>query len=245
MRMLSFAVAVPFDRALPGSIAIADAIDPHPLTVAPNLRLTEVTALMSRTWSENGLLCSLDDPKAERRRSSCALVVDGETLIGIFTERDIVRLTAEGQDFQALRVADVMTSPVISMPREALRDIFAVLFFFRRYRIRHLPIVGDRDELVGLITPSRIRQVLRPANLLKMLRVADVMSPEVVQAPPDAPVVQLARMMAAARVSCVVIVEPDREGGSVPVGIVTERDIAQFQVLQIDLTCTPAQLVMS
>ncbi|MEO0853109.1 MAG: CBS domain-containing protein, partial [Cyanobacteria bacterium J06648_11] len=150
------AVAVPFDRALPGSIAIADAIDPHPLTVTPDLSLADVTALMSRTWSADTLTCSLEASHTGRR-SSCALVVEGCKLLGIFTERDIVRLTAEGRDFQTLQVADVMTSPVISMPREALRDIFAALFFFRRYRIRHLPIVGDRDELVGLITPSRIR----------------------------------------------------------------------------------------
>jgi CBS domain-containing protein len=32
------------------------------------------------------------------------------------------------------------------------QDIFAALFLFRRYRIRHLPIVDDQGQLVGVIS---------------------------------------------------------------------------------------------
>jgi signal-transduction protein with cAMP-binding, CBS, and nucleotidyltransferase domain len=47
------------------------------------------------------------------------------------------------------------------------------------------------------------------------------------------------------RVSCVVITQKNAENNQNPVGIVTERDIVQFQALQIDLLNTPAEIVMS
>ncbi|MGQ4647837.1 CBS domain-containing protein [Lyngbya aestuarii] len=42
-----------------------------------------------------------------------------------------------------------------------------------------------------------------------------------------------------------VITQEDVERGSLPVGIITERDIVQFQSLQLDLSQTKAETVMS
>ena len=36
-------------------------------------------------------------------------VCDGERLVGIFTERDVLRLASEGPDFAEIHVGDVMT----------------------------------------------------------------------------------------------------------------------------------------
>ncbi|NKB17902.1 MAG: PAS domain S-box protein [Pseudanabaena sp. CRU_2_10] len=47
------------------------------------------------------------------------------------------------------------------------------------------------------------------------------------------------------RVSCVAIVERDAENRIIPVGIITERDIVQFQVLELDLDRIQARTVMS
>jgi CBS domain-containing protein len=171
--------------------------------------------------------------------------MQGKELLGILTERDVVRLTAKAIDFNKATVADVMVHPVVVLPQRSVQDIFAALFLFRRYRIRHLPVVDDRGELVGIISHESIRQVLRPANLLRFRRVSDVMTPEIVHASLTTPVVQLAQLMAKHRISCVVITQPDGEGNLRPVGIVTERDIVQFQAFQIDLLKTQAQTVMS
>jgi CBS domain-containing protein len=51
--------------------------------------------------------------------------------------------------------------------------------------------------------------------------------------------------MAERRVSCVVITEENGYGGFYPLGIVTERDIVQFQTLRLNLAQTLAQTVMS
>ncbi|MFM6466744.1 MAG: CBS domain-containing protein, partial [Dolichospermum sp.] len=76
-------------------------------------------------------------------RSSCILVIEENKLLGIFTERDVVKLTAMGRDFTGVKIADVMIQPVITLVETSFRDIFAALFLFRRYRIRHLVIVNE------------------------------------------------------------------------------------------------------
>lgn len=222
------------------------AINREVLKVSPDISVAEVVSRMSS--------------KAGDRRTSCAIVVGGaDAVIGIVTERDIVGLTASQAASQAIAVqsledilvSTIMTTPVKTLEMEAFKDIFAVLFLFRRYRIRHLPIVDPSGQLIGVVTPASIRQVLKPANLLKIRRVADIMTEEVVQAPADVPVIFLAQLMANHRVSCVVIVETvvlEEDGEPAinpPIGIVTERDIVQFQALGLDLQEQSAREVMS
>lgn len=230
------------------------AIDPHTLTVPPETRLGDAIALISQAHHPpEWLLREMDEeyataPMLESHpspRNSCMLIVQGKELLGILTERDIVRLTAQVVDLQNVTVAEVMIQPVITLSRQAVQDIFAVLFLFRRYRIRHLPIVDEQEHLVGVISHASILQLLRPANLLRFRRVADVMTRQVIQAPLHAPVLQLAQLMADHRVSCVVITQRNEEDNLDPVGIVTERDIVQFQALQMNLLTTPAEAVMS
>ena len=245
--------------------SVEHAIDRQPLMVTPETPVLDALALMSgisvgsiastrfgysntaNTDHERGpvLACHPLGDSPTPSRSSCVVVMEGTRPIGIFTERDIVRLAAEQVPIAELRIADVMTAPVISLPMEGLRDIFAALFLFRRYSIRHLPIVDRDDNLVGLVSSEGLRNVLRPTNLLKQRRVADIMTSDVIYAPPTSSVLVLAQMMAQHRVSCIVIAD-DRDVPDLnPVGIVTERDIVQFQALGLDLDRTPAQVVMS
>ncbi|MEO0375561.1 MAG: CBS domain-containing protein [Cyanobacteria bacterium P01_A01_bin.17] len=219
-----------------------NAIDPNPLVVAPDASLVEVIGLMSQSPFSR---CELGGSVADSSvRSSCVLIMQGQELQGIFTERDIVRLAAENRPLEKCAIADVMIHPVKTLPQGSLQDVFAVLFLFRRYRIRHLPIVDESDRLVGVISSETLRKVLKPANLLKLRRVAEVMTVDVVQADPETSVLSLAQQMAEYRVSCVVIVDHTGENPQ-PVGIVTERDIVQFQSLQLNLVKQQAQAVMS
>lgn len=231
--------------------SISSAISRQILTVLPSTSVAEVIEMMSGV---DGSRCEMaDEGEGRSHRVSCAVVLEASQVVGIVTERDIVRLTATKlpllRPLRTIAVREIMTSPVKTLEETALQDIFAVLFLFRRYRIRHLPIVDAHGGLVGMVTPTSIRQVLRPANLLKMRRVADVMSRDVINAPASASVMSLAKLMADNRVSCVVIMEQlESEGDAAvcqPVGIVTERDIVQFQALGLNLSKHTAQQVMS
>jgi CBS domain-containing protein len=238
-----------FNNPLMCAPALEEAIDRHPLKVTPDTLLVEAIALMSQTRGRSCLLPNFSPTPEEmaksEARSSCVLVGRKSQLLGIFTERDIVRLTATGTNFEGAKISAVMAKPVITLKEAHFQDIFAALFLFRRYRIRHLPIVNEQEQLVGVVSPETIRQVLRPANLLKLRRVSDVMIREVIHASMGDSVLMLAQLMAAFRVSCVVITEEETEESFRPVGIVTERDIVQFQSLELELSKIQAQDVMS
>ena len=225
------------------------AIERSPLLISADLFVIEAIALMGRVVNtESAGDRDLDSHKQadSKKRFSYALIVEADEIQGILTERDIVKLTAQELDFNLVRVGEVMSKSVVTLAKSNFNDIFAALFLFRRYRIRHLPIVDDEGKLLGIITPASIRQAMRPENLLKMRRVADVMSRDIIHAPVTDSVLDVAQLMAKHRVSCIVITEANwEENILIPVGIITERDILQFQSLQIRLNNLSAEEAMS
>ena len=82
-------------------------------------------------------------------------VCEGQRLVGIFTERDVLRLAGEGPDFAEVNVGDVMTrNPVTISPDD---DILAAARLMSQRRVRHLPIVQG-ENLLGVVG---IREVMR------------------------------------------------------------------------------------
>lgn len=228
---------------------LEDAIDRYPLRVTADTLLSEALTLMSQVQN---LRCSLPNLPSETSDiisssniSNCVLIMKGQEIEGIFTERDLVRLIAFNSNLEGITMKEVMTKPVVTLQEENFQDIFAVLFLFRRYKIRHLPIIGDRGQLVGVVSPESLRACLRPSNLLKLRRVSEVINPDVIQGQLTDKVIDLAKFMAEANVSCVVIMEQQPQESSLPVGIITERDLLQFKTLDLDLSKITAQAVMS
>ncbi len=78
------------------------------------------------------------------------VVTDGDKVVGIFTERDIlVRVVAAEKDPATTKVGDVMTRPVAACcPHTDLEECKCVI---SSKRIRHLPVVDD-GRLVGIVT---------------------------------------------------------------------------------------------
>ncbi|MFM2311537.1 MAG: hypothetical protein RLZZ04_813 [Cyanobacteriota bacterium] len=232
-----------------GTPPLAEAIDRHPLIVTPNTSLVDVIALMNETANNHFRQKQFSSKDAlYGARSSCVLVMQDEKLLGIFTERDLVHLTALGVSIYDTKIGEVMHHPVLTISEQELHNVFAALFLFRRHRIRHLAIVDNRNQLMGVISLDSIRHILRPTNLLKIRRVAEVMTSQIVAALTTTPIVELTELMVAHQISCVVIVETLNNGEELvqhPVGIITERDIVRFQATGLDLEQTQAQAVMS
>ncbi len=226
-------------------------LDRNPLTVAPDLPLMEVIALMSQTRSASA---SFDNEDAltdfySRGRSSCALVMENQRLLGIFTERDAVKLAAMQRSFHGVKVGEVMTSKdIVTLSLPELKDVFSIIRQLRRYGIRHLPVTDEHNQVVGIVTLSTLRQVLQPNTLLRFRQVKDVMTPRVVHGRPTDSLLTLSQIMAQQQVSCVVIAtEIETTDGAAlrPDGIVTERDIVQFEALGFDFSELQAEAVMS
>jgi CBS domain-containing protein len=78
------------------------------------------------------------------------LVMDGDDLAGIFTERDVLRrVVAAGLDPARTTVGQVLTSSVVTCEPQTSIDECAALMTARH--IRHLP-VREAGRLVGLVT---------------------------------------------------------------------------------------------
>jgi CBS domain-containing protein len=85
-----------------------------------------------------------------RNRVGSVLVLDGARLVGIFTERDVLRrIVGAGLDPRGTLVSDVMTSGVITISPEATVEETMVLFTEKR--CRHLPVV-ENGRLCGTIS---------------------------------------------------------------------------------------------
>ena len=227
--------------------SLDQAIDREPLTVIPETSLNDVIWQMQE-WGNSCHFREDDDTAAnvaKRVNNSCALIVEEERLQGIFTERDLVKVIALGGDL-ASSVSEVMSREIITLTSTGKEDIFDALNLMRQYHIRHLPVIDQSDRFLGLITAKDLRQNLQPINLMKWRRVEEVMNPNVIHAEPSVSVRHAAQLMANHQVSCVAIVEQDRErnGLLIPLGIITERDIVQFQALNLDFA-QPLQKLMS
>jgi CBS domain-containing protein len=84
-------------------------------------------------------------------RIGAVVVLDRQRLVGMFTERDILRrIVAEQRDPAATRVEEVMTSEVVCCQLETSVEEARAVMMTRR--IRHLPVVDDQGQMLGLIS---------------------------------------------------------------------------------------------
>jgi CBS domain-containing protein len=86
-----------------------------------------------------------------RQRIGAVVVTDNGKVTGILSERDVVRRL--GSDWNGLAqkpVGDVMTRNVITAsPASTVADLMERM---TEHRVRHMPIVGDNGDLVGIVS---------------------------------------------------------------------------------------------
>jgi CBS domain-containing protein len=86
------------------------------------------------------------------------LVMDGDALIGIITERDYARkVILKGRSSEETPVGDIMTSQVITAkPQQSVKECMALM---TAKRLRHLPVVVD-DGVIGIISIGDLVQAI-------------------------------------------------------------------------------------
>jgi CBS domain-containing protein len=91
------------------------------------------------------------------RNVGATVVLDGERLAGIFTERDVVtRVVLKELDPKTTSVASVMTTDVKTVREDADRS--SILNLMSGHHIRHLPVIDAEGHVVTMLS---MRQLLR------------------------------------------------------------------------------------
>ena len=101
---------------------------------------------------------------AEQNVSGVFVVDENNVLVGIFTERDIVRCVTENISFENGKIRNVMRHDLTTF--DPSTEISAVLSTALRKKIRHLPVVED-NAIIGMITFRDLISYLLPEILYR------------------------------------------------------------------------------
>jgi CBS domain-containing protein len=97
--------------------------------------------------------------KMWEQQTGSLLVLDGQDLLGIITERDVLKAVATGTPMDT-PVSDVMTKELITVePATSLRDAAAIM---TDKWIRHLPVL-EGGRLLGIVSQRDLSGVLAGA----------------------------------------------------------------------------------
>ena len=89
----------------------------------------------------------------------CIVVCQGARLLGILTERDVVkRIVASGADPNFTKVSDVMTKKLIGL--DSKKTVQEAVGILKKGRIKRLPVI-EGGKLVGIITMTDLIDSMR------------------------------------------------------------------------------------
>jgi len=190
------------------------------ISVTPGTPLNEAIAIMAEA------------------RISCLVVAEKKRPLGIFTERDLVRLANRQVTFGSQPISELMTSPVVTIP--GTLSIYEAYSLMLTNSIRHHVVVDHSGKLLGLMTQSDLINHLGHEYFLEMRKIEQVMTPSVVTVCGDIPISEALAAMAGPGISCVVV-ELDHR----PLGILTERDVVRLVADGVDLDNALVSSVMT
>ena len=95
-------------------------------------------------------------------------VCEGRRVIGVITDRDITcRGVAAGTSAMDAPVREIMSSPVYCVHEHD--DVQAAVDLMEEKQVRRLPVLDERDELVGIIAPSDLAPLFASTNVADFL----------------------------------------------------------------------------
>ena len=165
----------PLDPNFAEATSLHPAVVPVLVCVPPNTPTAEAIALMSEA------------------QTSYVLITQQQRPIGIFTERDLVRLIASSQFAPSQPISTVMSASVKTLCTADIQDTLRIFQQMQQHQLRHLPVVNESQQLVGIVTKESLRQTLTFSTLLKLKQVEEVMQTEVICASADTMVRQIAK----------------------------------------------------
>jgi diguanylate cyclase (GGDEF)-like protein/PAS domain S-box-containing protein len=188
------------DGAVVPRLTVGDIANRSLLTCPPGTPVAEAAAAMRR-----------------HRYSSIVVVEDGRA-VGIWTERDALRLDATGADVCDLPISAIMTPHVLTIRGEV--SVQEAALRFRERGIRHFLVVDDDGGPLGMVTQTDVVLNHGVEHYLTFREVQGVMTRPLIAVPGEMSLLECAKAIDDAGGEAAVV------EGAEP-GIVTERDIVR------------------
>lgn len=181
-----------------GNLSVQDIMSREMVTVA----IADTVLTAARKMSENNV--------------SCVTVVDEEMVVGILTDKDVLKgIAGHDREFHRLSVAERMSSPVQTVEPEA--SVVKAGKIMEDHGIKRLPVV-DAGTLIGIVTQTDIARGLVSISPLKA--VSDIMTTDVATVLAGATVAEAAQIMSSRAISS--LIATHNHGIA---GIITEKDL--------------------
>lgn len=171
-----------------------------------------------------GLTLALAAERMEILRISCLLIEDAGKIIGILTERDVIR--ALNRKIPVSQTVDaVMTRGVICIKEaEELHSAYQRMVL---HGVRHLLVTDAEGKPTGIVTETDFRKNYSIERFVGALNIAGVMTQEYLGMRGDNSAMEASAEMQSLNIGCIVVLEQRK-----PIGIVTERDMVRLFRLQ-------------
>ncbi len=207
------------------------------LAAAVNAEVEEIMETEVITVSYTDSFEDAVETMFEKRVGGCPIVDKDDVVVGIITERDVLKYLGSHRQLDGY-VSDYMTRSVVTIkPKDTIEHAMKVMI---GKKLRRLPVIDD-GVLVGLITVREILRYFGTGEAFKMLtsgNISDAISKpvstilanddllvykEILTFPKDATISQLVRSMLEKNYGVALIVDDGKLEG-----IITERDLVKF-----------------
>ena len=184
--------------------------------------------LRVRDIVQPGLLrCSPDTSIAEaarqmaRERISCIVICEDDRIVGIWTERDVLRLDFADTAALLSPIRTVMSHPVATVSGRMELDELSVRF--RAEGRRHYIALDDAQQPIGVVTLTDVIRNQGVEHYLKLRQLDCVVRPRFFMVPSEASLATAARKMHTHQLNALAI-----DYGQQTYGIITERDMTRL-----------------
>jgi diguanylate cyclase (GGDEF)-like protein/PAS domain S-box-containing protein len=172
---------------------------------------------------------------------SCIVVANDKKPVGILTERDIVRsISVFGLTFMDLPIGESHSKTIQTVHKDSF--VFEAFQALAENNVRHLVVVDDTGDAVGVVTQSDLLNHLGYEYFIKVKTVDQVMNRQVYVIGMNTTLFEATKKMAEMKVSFLVICDENAK----PVGVLTERDMTRLAAdKHMDWNCLAAEVMSS
>lgn len=187
--------------------------DLHAISIKDITQTTLLTCLPNETMHEAAV-------KMAEQNCSAILIAVGDEIIGIWTERDVLKFDFSSAEARSTPVSEGMSSPVICVNENV--SLEEVSLKFRKDGVRHYVVIDDQGKQQGIISQTDVIKRHNFEFFLVLKTAGSVLKPIPPMIQSTHSMAQASKLMHSSHSDAIRVEFPDES-----VGILTERDVVK------------------